>query len=349
MPDTFGLLQLPVPVPADPRAEAVGDPLLDLVAAFVKAVLNADVGAAWASVYPATPLPVAFTETHDPNEGAFTTKRTPCLYVYRADEPPPRAIRTTQDWDVVRTAITLLLVPPPPTQDKQKIRTNLRNAIDKSIRAAVRQGRHPAWVVAGDTLYNATDYGSTFVTRANLQSWYFTLGGFKRVPITVETDDGDKTTTFFGLLGNVLVDELLVRGAARYAALANVQGTVSLGKNADGLNALPILSYQFQPTILSVTPAAGSSAGGAPITIKGRQFYRLTASGQNTTAPALLGCVDATVATSEGVALLNVTFVDEGTFTATMPARPLGAGIVGLVMTMPNGSTATLANAFTYA
>lgn len=336
MPDFFGLLEVPLPAPANPRTEAVGDPLLDLVASYFKAVLNADLGEAWAEIYPARSaarspsLPVMHTETFDPNEGAFTTERTPCLYVFRAEEPAPQRIRTTQSWEVVRSPIALLLVPPPPTQDKQKLRTNMRNAIDKSIRSAVRRGRHPAWVVSGDTYYDPVDVGSVFLHHAKLQAWHFTAGGVKRVPINVEDDNGNRNPMFYGMVATILVDESLERGTDGLPELSHVQGDVIVGEGA-----ITFGSYRFQPSLLTCTPSTGGIAGGTDVTLTGHQFT--------------LDENDAglTIATSDGVELENVVMVDESTITATMPAH--AAGLVGLVATMPSGATAELDDAFTYA
>lgn len=335
MPDFFGPLELPVPAPADPRAEAVGDPLLDLIAAFVKEVLNADLADAWAAVIPtrgagrAPSLPVMHTETFDPNEGAFTTERTPCLYVFRPDDPAPQRLRSAQSWEVVRSPVSLLLVPPPPTQDKQKLRTNIRNAIDKSLRAAIRQGRHPAWVVSGDTYYDAATYGSVFLRHAKLQAWHFTNGGVKRVPINVEDEDGNRNPMFYGMLATILVDERLDRGTDTIAELSHVQGDVTLGEGA-----IVFQSYKFQPSLLTCTPATGGIAGGTAVTLTGHQFT-LDENDEGLT-----------VALDDGTELEDVVMVDESTITATMPAH--AAGVVGLVATMPSGATAELAAAFTY-
>lgn len=53
------------------------------------------------------------------------------------------------------------------------------------------------------------------------------------------------------------------------------------------------------------------------------------------------------LATDDGTELEDVTVVDEGTITATMPAQDPGA-VVGLVLTLPTGPSAELASAFTY-
>lgn len=339
MPDTFGLLDLPVPAPDQPRDVAVGDPLLDLVAAFMKAVLNAELKDAWATVVPARgkannapalSVPVPFTSTHDPEEASFSSEKTPCLYVYRLDDPPPTRIRITQGWEVVRSAVGLLFVPPPPTQDKQRLRTNMRNAFDKAIRGAVRDGRHPAWIVAGDTYYDPDIYGSVFLRHAKLQSWTFV--GVRRHPILIEDEEGNKQPPFPALLATILVDEQRVKGTQGTYPIDHIEGSVSIGPIADPLT---FGSYDFKTTLASISPSSGPTAGGTTVTISGAQFF-VDDDGEGLS-----------VATSDGVALTDVELVDERTITAVMPAH--AAGVVGLVVTLPNTSTASIANAFTYA
>lgn len=82
-------------------------------------------------------------------------------------------------------------------------------------------------------------------------------------------------------------------------------------------------------TISSVAPNSGSTSGGTRITITGTNF----ASG-------------ATVSVG-GSSATNVTVVNSTTITATTPAR--AAGTVNVVVTNPDGTSATANNAFTYA
>lgn len=89
MSDRFGLLQLPASEPSgNPTTSAIGDPLLDVLAAYLKAAINADTKELWAKVHPAKispagePLPVLTTFTHNPDEGSFSTKTLPSLFVW---------------------------------------------------------------------------------------------------------------------------------------------------------------------------------------------------------------------------------------------------------------------------
>ncbi len=82
------------------------------------------------------------------------------------------------------------------------------------------------------------------------------------------------------------------------------------------------------PTITSVTPNSGSTAGGTSVTLTGTNF--------TTGATVTFG----------GTSASNVTVVSSTTITATTPAQ--AAGAVNVVVTNPNNQSATLANGFTY-
>src|SRR5262249_26697935 len=78
-------------------------------------------------------------------------------------------------------------------------------------------------------------------------------------------------------------------------------------------------------------PAMGLVGGGSDITIRGWDL-----------APT--GTVTVTIG---GVAAAHVTMIDATTLTATIPAHPAGA--VNVVVTNPDGHSATLLNGFVYA
>jgi hypothetical protein len=82
------------------------------------------------------------------------------------------------------------------------------------------------------------------------------------------------------------------------------------------------------PTITSISPGSGSTAGGTPVTIIGSNF----AAG----AAVSLG----------GAAATNVVRVNSTTLTAM--TAPRAAGIVNIVVTNPDGQSGTLANGYSY-
>jgi len=82
------------------------------------------------------------------------------------------------------------------------------------------------------------------------------------------------------------------------------------------------------PTVSSITPNTGTTAGGTAVTITGTGFL--------TGATAKVG----------GTAATGVTLVNSTTITATTPAH--AAGAVGVVVTNTNAQSGTLTNGFTY-
>jgi hypothetical protein len=85
-------------------------------------------------------------------------------------------------------------------------------------------------------------------------------------------------------------------------------------------------------TVTGVSPASGPVAGGTSITVTGTGFV----------VGATVNLLhDADVHPASGVAITSST-----TLTATVPAHP--AGVLGVVVAIPGGASATLANAYTY-
>ena len=103
--------------------------------------------------------------------------------------------------------------------------------------------------------------------------------------------------------------------------------SVTVTSESGTSNAAP---YVYEnPTIGSVTPNTGSTSGGTEVRIVGSDF------------------TPGTEVTFGGVPAVNVVVLDSTTLLATTPAGR--AGSVGLSVRLPSGTTATLANAFTYA
>ncbi|MCI0342027.1 MAG: IPT/TIG domain-containing protein [Planctomycetales bacterium] len=85
------------------------------------------------------------------------------------------------------------------------------------------------------------------------------------------------------------------------------------------------------PTVSSVSPGSGASAGGTLITVTGSSFQ----SGAGVT----IG----------GAAATSVTFVNSTTLTAVTPPAPAGGtGALSVTVTNPGGASGTLPNSFTY-
>ena len=101
--------------------------------------------------------------------------------------------------------------------------------------------------------------------------------------------------------------------------------------NADGQRGTLASAFTYlapAPAITSVTPPSGPTSGGTPVTITGSDF--------STGATVTVGSAVAT----------GVTVVNSTTITATTPAHAWGPA--GLMVTNPDGQSATIASAFTY-
>jgi hypothetical protein len=111
---------------------------------------------------------------------------------------------------------------------------------------------------------------------------------------------------------------------ARAAGVVNVKVTAN-GQSGTLTNGF---TYAAPPTVTSITPSTGSTAGGTAVTIKGTKF----ASG--------------TTVSFGGTAATNVMIVSSTSITATTPAH--AAGAVTVTVTNSNGVSGSLTNGFTY-
>ncbi|WP_157801273.1 IPT/TIG domain-containing protein [Sphingobium sp. LB126] len=115
-------------------------------------------------------------------------------------------------------------------------------------------------------------------------------------------------------------------------APANGAGTYDITVTTPGgtsaTNAADQYTYVAVPTITSVSPAAGGTAGGTTVTVTGTNFIGVSA------------------VTFGGNAASSFTFNSDTSITATSPA---GSGIVDIRVTTPGGTSATsAADQFTY-
>ncbi len=134
------------------------------------------------------------------------------------------------------------------------------------------------------------------------------------------------TVTFGGTSGTVTgltATQIVVTAPAHAAGTFSVVVT-----NTDGQSASTSYTFNPPPSVTSIAPNSGPTAGNTLVTITGSNF--------------ILG---ATV-TIGGAAATSVTFVSSTSITCRTPARPAGAASV--TVTNPDGQTGTLAGGFTY-
>ncbi len=140
------------------------------------------------------------------------------------------------------------------------------------------------------------------------------------------------TVTF----GGVAASNVLVASATSLTATtpAHAPGAVDVAvRNPDGQSATlaNAFTYEAPPrnlVLTAISPASGPTSGGTQVTLAGNGF-----------APGI-------TVTLGGVAATNVVVASETSLTATTPAH--AAGAVEVVVTNPDTTRATLANAFTY-
>lgn len=331
--DLFGILPLPAPIPETDAA--VTDPALDLLLAFMKAVINADLADAWAAVCPTDPIPVQYTFAHNPDLESFNADETPALYIWRDDDGGTQH-RYSQDYVADEGGICVLWVPPPAEQDDRRKREPFRNGLKKSLKRAFAQGRHPAWVIDGDDYYEPAIYGSVLLKHLAMAKCR--LGPFRAHTLTIEGETDKFKQSYDCLFFKLETLEFSVGGTDAYDTIDHAEGTVSLPtRDGDPLVDAPLavvspgetLTFQFEFDVTApVDPITGPAAGGTIVTFDGKQI------------------VDGMTVAFGGTDSENVEFVDESTFTAEAP--PHAAGVVDIVVTHPSGASKTLSGAFTF-
>jgi hypothetical protein len=144
MPDHFGLLKLPV---ATAPHGAAGDPALDVLGAFLSAVLTAELTKAWAPLAPGRPV-VRRVFPFSVTKRRFLKEDMPSLFVFRQGNGKSEAYTA----DAYRRTQTVLVqwVYPPALNEHQIDRDPFVNAVGAAMERALYRGRHPAWVVPSD-------------------------------------------------------------------------------------------------------------------------------------------------------------------------------------------------------
>jgi RHS repeat-associated protein len=183
----------------------------------------------------------------------------------------------------------------------------LRAIVDTSVGA-------PAPTVSSINPTSGTTAGGTPVTITGTNfpaGATVSLGGVAATGVTVTPPNSITATT-----------------GAHAAGAVNVVVTNPDTQSGTLTNGFTYVTPAPAPTVSSINPTAGTTAGGTPVTITGTNFQ-----------------AGATVSLG-GVAATGVTVTPPNTITATTGAH--AAGPVNVVVTNPDSQSGTLANGFTY-
>lgn len=228
MSDTFGLLQIPIPAP-ESDDETLADPALDILRVFIQSVVNFDCGAAWARRCPTDPIPITHTFSHAPNLEDFNSNDTPAIFLWRNDDNANASHKYSEDLVADESGVCGLWVPPPLAQEDMALIESFRNGMKKSLRQAFAQGRHEAWVVAGDDYYEPEVYGSVLLHHLKMAKCRF--GQCRTHRLTIDAVDRSGRHAFDAVYFTIDTLELAQRDPLAHAghgALNHVQGRVFL-------------------------------------------------------------------------------------------------------------------------
>lgn len=223
MADTFGAVPVPIPPPCG--EEPVSDPALGHLAAFVRAVLNADAAGAWSRVARTQPVNRIFT--HDPEKVDVSDRDFPAVFVWREASNP---VRVADDWMTDTALFEILWLFEPAPQLKQARRAPFLNGILKPLMRAFHVGRHPAWVLAGDTDPRAQTRGSLLWKHCGF------MRELVRNPmlsgLTVQMYEGDKLRTYDGVKLSIEAIEKLDRDPSVGTSPSRLSADVTNGSAA---------------------------------------------------------------------------------------------------------------------
>jgi hypothetical protein len=125
--------------------------------AFAKAVINGELIAAHQGVAPGPGAPVGVARAHNPGLVVFSENELPALFGWRVNG---EAETDAEDYEMQVSTISLLWIMAPAQQEHLATRAPIVNGVVKALTAALKRGRHPSWVVAGDEDRRALHEGS---------------------------------------------------------------------------------------------------------------------------------------------------------------------------------------------
>jgi len=231
MSDTYGALQIPVQLPpvSGPGAGLPVDRVLDTFGAYLKAILNARVGAMWTAVAPGLGAVVHRVFTANPEDVLINESYLPALFVWRSQ--PGRQSRLADDWWITEAVLTVMWLLEPGDVVKREKRMRMQPVIASNIHSALAMGRDPAWVDFGDTEPTAAARGSILIDRAGLMRLP-EVQQSQLVPVTLAPENSDPVT-YRAVSTQVITTERFKRDPAAHgtpsaAGISVVQGGANI-------------------------------------------------------------------------------------------------------------------------
>jgi hypothetical protein len=162
MTDTYGGLALPMPAP--PFAGKAPDKALDAIGDYLQATLTAQLGAAWRSVAPGEEL-IKTVFTVSPQNALLNQSQLPALFIWPGRT---KSTREAEDYLVTKTQVSAIWLLWWDSPLKREQRLPFQRSVTLTAHALLARGRHPAWVVTGDTTAGAATRGSPLLKQAGL-------------------------------------------------------------------------------------------------------------------------------------------------------------------------------------
>lgn len=233
MADQLGAL----PFPSDTFAEGVRsitDPLVDNVAAFLRAYINFALAVDWSRVAPGAGLPVRDVILTDTDRAWFHENSLPALFVFR-HRARPEKIADELYRNV--TQLHILWIPIPTSPEIRQTQAPMVNGVAAAIHEALLLGRHPSWVATGDEDADAAELGSVLMDRAGLSHPPMVVDINYNPKVKVTRGDGEPID-YWGALVTVECVELSSFDLALRGVPAAVNMTVT---QATGTNAIQLI------------------------------------------------------------------------------------------------------------
>lgn len=208
MADTFGGIQLPVPV-----GQPAGDPAMGYLGNYLAAFLNAKLATAWAAVAP-TLVPVRKVFLHNPIDGEFNEADLPALFLYRTEI---QGEVWADEWNVQKSTLVAQWVFPNAISYEQARRAPFVNAVAKGLHVAIEYGRDPSYVIPGDTEAIAGTKGSFVFGERYMNTVSVDFKSARSAQLAIRMADGSPSRTYASIEARIALVEVAEDDVTRFA------------------------------------------------------------------------------------------------------------------------------------